>query len=219
MSDSRRHRIRSSTRRRLTLTFGITLIMVALVGVLYPLYWNARSSTGAKRLISQQLSRINAAQSKNTTDPRAQVACQVQPGPGILEIPSLSLAAPVEQGLASSTLDIAVGHDPGTGWPGPGSTGLLAAHDVSFFSQINLLKPGDVVNYVVPCGGYFQNSGSESWCAGCCSSIRSETYWTGTAAIIRSCRPWPTSLDTVCDLIVTTAPLLSQLFTFRPLEG
>ncbi len=148
----RRHSRRNSGRRTWPLVIGIALVIIAGAGVAYPLFWNARSAAGARKLIAQQVSRINATQRKNLASNGTTATCAPRLGPGILEIPSLGLTAPVEQGLSSATLDIAVGHDPGTGWPGPGSTGLLAAHDVSFFSQINLLKPGDVVNYVVPCG-------------------------------------------------------------------
>jgi sortase A len=73
---------------------------------------------------------------------------------GLLEAPALGLAAPVLQGTSDAVLGEAVGHVTGSAWPGSPGTSVLSAHDVTWFSSIGKLKPGDVVRYVTPCRTY-----------------------------------------------------------------
>lgn len=75
-------------------------------------------------------------------------------GEGLLEVPTLGLVAPVLQGTSDSVLGEAVGHDPASAWPGNPGTSVLSAHDVTWFSGIGKLKPGDLVRYVTPCRTY-----------------------------------------------------------------
>jgi sortase A len=84
--------------------------------------------------------------------------CQTLPGvttgnspQGLLEVPALGLVAPVLQGTTDSVLDEAVGHVVGSAWPGHPGTSVLSAHDVTWFSGIGALRPGDVLRYVTPC--------------------------------------------------------------------
>jgi sortase A len=87
--------------------------------------------------------------------PAAQGSSLAQPGgqqpDGLLEAPALGLVAPVLQGTSDSVLDDAVGHDPASVWPGEQGTSVLSAHDVTWFSRIGQLKPGDEIRYVTPC--------------------------------------------------------------------
>lgn len=76
------------------------------------------------------------------------------PVSGLLEIPSLSVAAPVEQGMTDAVLAAAVGHDPASVWPGLPGKAVLEAHDVSYFATISRLAPGDTLRYVTPCTTY-----------------------------------------------------------------
>jgi sortase A len=83
-------------------------------------------------------------------------SCQVsgvQPGQlsGILTIPALNLRAPVEEGTDDQELDVAVGHDPQSVWPGVDGAAVFLAHDVSYFVHLNALKPGDVITYATAC--------------------------------------------------------------------
>ena len=73
---------------------------------------------------------------------------------GLLEAPTLGLVAPVLQGTGDSVRSDAVGHDPASVWPGQPGTSVLSAHDVTWFSRIGQLKPGDEVRYVTPCWTY-----------------------------------------------------------------
>ncbi len=70
---------------------------------------------------------------------------------GLLEIPALGLVAPVLQGTGDAVLAEAVGHVTASAWPGQPGTSVLAAHDVTWFSRIGRLRPGDEIRYVMPC--------------------------------------------------------------------
>jgi sortase A len=70
---------------------------------------------------------------------------------GLLEIPVLGLTAPVLQGTGDPVLAEAVGHVPASAWPGQPGTSVLSAHDVTWFSGIGQLRPGDKLRYVMPC--------------------------------------------------------------------
>ena len=70
---------------------------------------------------------------------------------GLLEIPALGLVAPVLQGTGDAVLDEAVGHVPASAWPGQPGTSVLAAHDVTWFSRIGQVGPGEEIRYVTPC--------------------------------------------------------------------
>jgi sortase A len=73
---------------------------------------------------------------------------------GLLEAPAIGLVAPVLQGTGDSVLGEAVGHDPASAWPGQAGTSVLSAHDVTWFSSIGKLKPGNEIRFVTPCRTY-----------------------------------------------------------------
>jgi sortase A len=73
---------------------------------------------------------------------------------GLLEVPALGMVAPVLQGTGDSVLSDAVGHDPASAWPGQTGTSVLSAHDVTWFSRIGKLTPGNEIRYVTPCRTY-----------------------------------------------------------------
>ena len=69
----------------------------------------------------------------------------------LLKATKIGLVAPVVQGTDDSELSVAVGHLPASSWPGTTGTSVLAAHDVTWFSQIDQLAPGDQVSVVTAC--------------------------------------------------------------------
>jgi sortase A len=70
---------------------------------------------------------------------------------GILTVPALNLSAPVEQGTDDPELNVAVGHDTQSVWPGVDGAAVFLAHDVSYFVHLNQLVPGDVITYQTAC--------------------------------------------------------------------
>jgi sortase A len=122
-------------------------------------------------------------------------ACQASPGRtpdagagelgGLLLAPSLGLAAPVLQGTSDSVLSDAVGHDPASVWPGQQDTSVLSAHDVTWFSHLDELKPGNKVRYVTPCWTYTYTVTSHV-----VVTAGSPVYNTGTARLVlETCYP------------------------------
>jgi LPXTG-site transpeptidase (sortase) family protein len=84
----------------------------------------------------------------------AESAHSTDPVRGLLEIPKLGVTAPVEQGSGDAQLDVAVGHDPYSVWPGATGNSVLAAHDVGYFERLPKLSTGDTILYVAPCSTY-----------------------------------------------------------------
>ncbi len=69
----------------------------------------------------------------------------------LLESSSIGLVAPVVSGVGDSQLSVAVGHVPASSWPGTSGTSVLAGHDVTWFSEIDQLQPGEQISVVTPC--------------------------------------------------------------------
>jgi sortase A len=110
----------------------------------------------------------------------------------------------VQQGLGDPVLNVSIGHDPSTLWPGPNSAALLAAHDVSFFSHLNLLSPGDIITYTVPCATYtFKVEGSQVSSPGASITVPK----TG-AIVLDTCYP-PNALWFTPDRYIVTAIYVS----------
>ncbi|HTX62027.1 MAG TPA: class D sortase [Acidimicrobiales bacterium] len=129
---------------------------------------------------------------------------------GLLEIPSLDVVAPVEQGDGDAELAVAVGHDPYSSWPGNEGNAVLLAHDVSYFSTIDRLKSGDTIRYVTPCTTYvFRVSSHAIVTAG------SPVYDTATPTVtLVTC--WPTdALWFTPDRYLVTATEVSKGRTGR----
>lgn len=149
---------RDGTRRtgRGLVVLGLLLLAVAAVGVGYPLYWQHRSAEGGSRLLHETLPTVadRGTGTAGSTQCRASLPTPSAVGghlAGILEVPGLGLRAPVLQGLSDAVLDVAVGHDPASPWPGQNGESVVLAHDVSYFAQIDTLKTGDQVTWRDAC--------------------------------------------------------------------
>lgn len=64
---------------------------------------------------------------------------------GKIEIPKLSLTAPLVEGTDEEQLEVSVGHLSASVLPGKKGTSVLAAHNATWFRHIDQLKPGDTV--------------------------------------------------------------------------
>ena len=143
------------------LAIGAGIAIAAQIGAFYH-----HSSTAGRDLVGQERRAIakTAVSSLACQGPPGAAGIGVQrspgggscgPGPhGLLEVPALGMVAPVLQGTGDSVLSDAVGHDPASVWPGQAGTSVLSAHDVTWFSRIDRLKPGNEVRYVTPCRTY-----------------------------------------------------------------
>jgi sortase A len=169
----RRAAMRARRRRRRTpwvlIVAGVVLVAAVGAWQLYATLWTNHSNQAGHALIHQFLKdhSIGAPlppsalkrSSPSANTPSALLAACTASGSrttvnGLLEIPSLGVVAPVEQGTGDGVLAIAVGHDPSSVWPGKNGNAVLLAHDVSYFSTIDQLKSGETVHYVTPCTTY-----------------------------------------------------------------
>jgi sortase A len=172
--------------RRVGLTLvGVVLLLGAVFAGSYALAHQEHQHHAQAVLIASEreaMAKI-AAQSHGAS---CQVA-GVRPGQlsGILTIPALNLSAPVEEGTDDQELNVAVGHDPQSVWPGVDGAAVFLAHDVSYFVHLNLLKPGDVITYQTACNTVkFQVSSQQVVPAG--SSVSSTT---DPSLVLDTC--WP----------------------------
>lgn len=141
--------------RRALLIVG-TLLMIGGVTELarVPLAY-FRAANGQRRAITRPVAHIQLIQpgpakimstSGSVLYPQP-AAPGKQPTPGALvgqlRIPVLGLDAPVTQGTALSVLSHSAGHLQTSVLPGEVGTTVIAAHDVTYFHQIDRLHPGD----------------------------------------------------------------------------
>lgn len=73
---------------------------------------------------------------------------------GRISIPRLHIAAMVEEGIDSTTLDRAVGHIPGTALPGEKGNVGIAGHRDTFFRALKDLQPHDQIDFTTRAGRY-----------------------------------------------------------------
>ena len=134
---------------------GVALLLAACAGVAYPLWWDHNSATQGRRLLNEGFSTTTTVKpGSSLTGTHKPVVCTSSLPTaqstsmhlaGIIEVPALQLKAPVLQGLTDPVLNVAVGHDPSSPWPGGPGEAIVEAHDVSYFSGIDSLKKGDSV--------------------------------------------------------------------------
>jgi len=120
---------------------------------------------------------------------------------GVLDIPSLGLQAPVEEGTDDAELAVAAGHAPASVWPGQTGSSVLLAHDVSYFVHLGALAAGDLITYRNQCTTVtFRVTGRQVVAAG------SPVYNSATPTLVLdTC--WPTNalFFTSQRLLVTAA--------------
>jgi sortase A len=73
---------------------------------------------------------------------------------GMIEIPAVGLATMVLEGSNASTLQLAVGHIPGTALPGPSGNVGLAGHRDTFFRPLRRIKLGDEIRFTTAAGAF-----------------------------------------------------------------
>jgi LPXTG-site transpeptidase (sortase) family protein len=130
--------------------FLLTCLGIGLAANIGMFYWN--SERGGQQLLlqaSQEISSGSAA-SLAACEGRAQL-----PNPlGILTAPTIGLRAPVVQGTSDAQLDDAVGHETASALPARQGTSVLAAHDVTWFTDIDNLSNGQMLDYQNACATY-----------------------------------------------------------------
>ena len=172
--------------KRMSVTLvGVVLLFAAVFAASYAVAHQEHQHHAAAVLIESERAAM-AKIAKQSHGASCQVA-GVQPGQlsGILSIPALDMTAPVEEGTDDQELNVAVGHDPQSVWPGLNGAAVFLAHDVSYFVHLNQLKPGDVITYRTACNTVkFAVSGQQVVAAG--SPVANTT---GPSMVLDTC--WP----------------------------
>jgi sortase A len=164
---------------------GVMLLFTALFAASYAYAHQAHQRHAQAVLLESEKSAM-AKIARHSHGASCQVS-GVQPGQlsGILSIPAINLSAPVEEGTDDPELNVAVGHDAQSVWPGVDGAAVFLAHDVSYFVHLNALKPGDVITYATACNTVkFEVSGQQVVPAG---SAVSNT--TDPSLVLDTC--WP----------------------------
>ena len=71
---------------------------------------------------------------------------------GRIDVPRLGLSVPVREGVDAATLDVAVGHVPGSARPGADGNAALAGHRDAEFRPLRKIRVGDEIVFVSPSG-------------------------------------------------------------------
>jgi sortase A len=73
---------------------------------------------------------------------------------GRIDIPRLDVSAVIKAGTDARTLQLAVGHIPGTAFPGEGGNMGLAGHRDTFFRRLRDIRPDDTIRVTTPSGTF-----------------------------------------------------------------
>jgi LPXTG-site transpeptidase (sortase) family protein len=146
-------------RYRSAIAFGLLVMAGAGAWQLNATLWSTNSRRAGEALVHQFVTRPTtatpAADGPVAPGMASLASCAAydpaNPVQGLLVIPKLGITAPVEQGVDDAQLDVAVGHNPNSVWPGDPGNAVLAAHDVSYFTHLPDLAVGDTVEFVTSC--------------------------------------------------------------------
>jgi LPXTG-site transpeptidase (sortase) family protein len=194
---------------------GAALVVTAAVGSAYPLWWSHRSSSAGRELLGRALGQGETSLrpgGANGACANASSGDVVTPQhPAVVEIPAIGLRAPVLEGLDDAVLNVAVGHEPSSAWPGASGESVLLAHDVSYFSDLDRLHDGNEVIWLDGCReDFFRVIGHEIVQPG--AALAKPSSGAGLAMI--TC--WPTdSLWWTPDRYVVETAFVGEQFVSR----
>lgn len=141
--------------RRMAMIGAVCLVVLGLGIGAHILAFYLRSSNANHALVNRYHDEASSAFGIPTGLCHSPPLSDSVAGPqALVEAKSIGLVAPVEGGDDDDVLNVAVGHVPGSVWPDQPGTTLLAAHDVSYFSQIDRLAVGDTLEFATPCDTY-----------------------------------------------------------------
>ena len=148
-----------SSRERLLLFFGISLVTIYLANRAYSAIYSHASvqSFWAQQASAQTLADVPLKWRNGIPDFRlwsekrikayeSSLAANVSPPLGVLEISALQLQVPVLEGTDDLTLDRAVGHISGTAAPGEAGNIGIAGHRDGFFRGLKDIHVGDTID-------------------------------------------------------------------------
>lgn len=138
-------------RRAPSLVLGLGAVAAGVALAAHLGYFFVHSELTGARLLRHERSAISTG---------ACTAAALRNPAGIVEAPRIGLQAPVVAGVGGAQLAVAVGYLPTSSLPGRPGTTVLAAHDVTWFSGIDRLRPGEQVRYLTRCATYVYTAGA-----------------------------------------------------------
>jgi sortase A len=133
---------------RVLVLAGIWLLASWTYATVEAYVYQLRENRELDAILQSAPPRANAA----STPANAVHASRQLPAPGTafgrIEVPRLGISTVMRAGSDAKTLRLAVGHIPGTAWPGePGNMGL-AGHRDTFFRRLRDIRPDDMIRVV-----------------------------------------------------------------------
>ena len=124
----------------------VSLLMIGCTA----LGWYAGVRVSAMReqaSLSEELTRLSARElTRASSGNRAVTETRATASPlWRIEVPRINLSAVAREGVDTRTLRRAVGHIPGTAWPGERGNAAFAAHRDTFFRPLKGVRRGDEV--------------------------------------------------------------------------
>lgn len=131
---------------------GLSLIAIGVALIVHVHDYKQHAKTEAARLART----VAAPTPTSTREIRCTAPQPSRPTPAgtaraVLTIPAIGLTAPILAGTSDTALDVGVGHLDTSRWPNQGGTGVLEAHNVTFFTHLPNLHPGDPVTITSRC--------------------------------------------------------------------
>jgi sortase A len=145
----------SQRRRGALLWLERILLVMAIVCLGYFIYVSAEAYL-YQAYENRELDAILASAPARAASPAA--TARVRPRPangemiGRVEIPRLAVSVVVRAGSDARTLQLAVGHIPGTALPGDTGNVGLAGHRDTFFRRLKDIRPDDEIRFETPHG-------------------------------------------------------------------
>lgn len=131
----------------------VLLLLAGVMGIAIWAWSHVRMAvfqTWANRVLERRTGPRRAAHPRAKTQPAIENGALL----GRLVIPRLSLRAVVREGDGADTLDVALGHIPGTALPGqPGNVGV-AGHRDTLFRGLRRIAKNDTIQFQTPAGDY-----------------------------------------------------------------
>ncbi|MER5889657.1 class D sortase [Streptomyces sp. NPDC001941] len=144
-------------RRAATTTAAVTLLAAGVVTMGHAMRFDAdwtASSTRLTRMWDEGATAADAPAFGAPDDcsqlPPSRIARADAPH-AVLHVPRTGLRTAVLEGADRATLDRAVGHLPDSRWPDQGGTTVLEGHDITYFNELDRLRPGDTVEVQGAC--------------------------------------------------------------------
>jgi len=133
---------------------GIAIMVTGLLLVARVPYFFARSAIVGMNLIRNEQSQLKRGGTPGGIANRPSGSQREASPLALLQVPQLHLTAPILQGDGDAVLSVAVGHLPDSVMPGQLGLAVLAAHNATWFRNINKLHSGSLIYIATQSGRY-----------------------------------------------------------------